>query len=387
MRDQDTAARAIPCQRHLFDIPQDVAYLNCAYMSPLMHRVVEAGQAGVRRKARPWEVFPVHFFDQVEVARGLFAGLIGATADDIAVIPAASYGIALAAANLPLGPGREIVVLAEQFPSNVYSWRELARERGGRLVTVPRARDGSWSERLVAAIGARTAIVAAAHCHWTNGALFDLEAVGRRCREVGAALVLDVTQSLGALPLDVARVDPDFLIAATYKWLLGPYGLGFCYVAPRHQGGRPLEHNWIGRLGSEDFAGLVDYQDSFQPGARRFDVGQRGNFHLIPMAVEALRQLHDWGVAEIQETLGGLTERIAERARGLGLGCLPRQQRAGHFLGLRFPGGVPEGLTERLVGERVFVSVRGRESMRVTPHLWVDEGDVERLFRELEAAV
>lgn len=382
-----TAPDLISCQRHLFDIPDDIAYLNCAYMSPLMHAVREAGERGVRRKCRPWEIFPADFFTEVEAARSLFAHLIGAAADDVAMIPAASYGLALAAANLPLGRGQEILLPDEQFPSNVYVWRELARRQGGAVRTVPCPGDDDWSGALLAAINGETAIVAASHCHWTNGALFDLEAIGARCREVGAALVIDATQSLGALPLDVSAVRPDFLVAATYKWLLGPYCLGFCYVAPHRQHGEPLEHNWIARRGSEDFAGLVDYQDSFQSGARRYDVGERGNFHLVPMAIESLTKLIDWGPAKIQQTLRARTDEIAARASQFGLGTLPRERRAGHFLGLRVPGGVSENLTERLLAEQVYVSVRGTESVRITPHLWVDNADIDKFFKVLKNVI
>lgn len=377
----------IPCQRHLFDIPDDVAYLNCAYISPLMTAAREAGERGVHRKCRPWEIIPPDFFDTAEEARALFASLIGASAEDVTIVSSASYGIALAAANLPLAEGKRVIMLHEQFPSNVYAWRELSSERNAELLTLAPPGDDDWTGAILDSLDERAAIVALPHCHWTDGALIDLVRVGERCREVGAALVLDTTQSLGALPLDVSEVQPDFMVSATYKWLLGPYGLGFCYVAPKHQEGRPLEHNWIDRLNSEDFSALVDYRDEYQPGARRFDVGERGNIHLLPMAVASLRQLLDWGVADIQATLRVRTDRIAERALALGIGAVPRMSRAGHYLGLRFAGGVPAGLPERLAAEKVYVSVRSRDAVRVTPHLWVNDADEERFLEVLEAAM
>ncbi len=376
----------IPCQRHLFDIPEDIAYFNCAYMSPLMHKVVAAGQEGVMGKARPWRITPPDFFSTPERARTLFAKLINAQADDIAMIPACSYGIATAAQNLPVGKGQKLVVLEDQFPSNVYSWRELAAERGGEVVTIAKGGNDGWTPRILEAVNPDTAIVALPHCHWTDGSLIDLEAVGRRCREVGAALVLDLTQSIGALPFDVAAVQPDFAVAAGYKWMMGPYTLGFVYIAPQHQNGRPLEHNWIARKDSENFAGLVDYKSEFQPGARRFDMGEGANFTSLPMAVAALEQLLEWGVADIQATLSAMTAQIAERAAPLGLRASDPALRAGHFLGLGFPGDVPTGLPERLGQENVYVSVRG-QSMRVTPHLFNNEADIERLITVLSGAL
>ena len=377
----------ISCQRHLFDIPADVAYLNCAYVSPILHAVREAGVAGAHRKCRPWEIKPLDFFTDAEVGRGRFAELIGATAEDVALVPAASYGTATAARNLPCEKDRRIVVLHEQFPSNVYPWRELARERGAQVVTLPRPGDDDWTRTILDALDERVAIAALPQVHWTDGALIDLERVGARCREVGAALVVDGTQSVGALPFDVRAIQPDFLVVATYKWLLGPYAAGYLYVAPRWHDGMPLEHNWIDRAGSEDFTKLVDYRDGYHPGARRFDVGERGNIHLVPMANAALSQLLDWGVENIQRTIRVRTDRMAERAAALGIGTLPSEQRAGHYLGLRFAGGVPEGLADRLAAEQVYVSVRGRDAMRVTPHLWVSDEDEDRFFEVLTAAM
>jgi selenocysteine lyase/cysteine desulfurase len=376
----------IPCQRDLFDMPGDVAYLNCAYMSPLLKRAVALGAEAIARKARPWTISAEDFFTDSERARGLFAELLGAQADDIALVPAASYGLAIAAANLPFAEGRRILVLADQFPSNVYTWRELALRRGGEVVTIARPADGDWTTAILARLDQRVAITALPHCHWTDGGLIDLVAVGSRCREVGAALVIDATQSLGALPLDLAAVQPDYLVCAGYKWLLGPYSLGYLYVAPRHQDGRPLEQSWIARAGSDDFARLIDYQDRYQPGARRFDVGERSNFALLPVGIAALEQLLRWGQAAIAATLAARNAGIVERAARLGMRAIPAHLRAGHFLGLRFAGGVPARLPERLAEEKVYVSLRG-DSVRVTPHLYNDDADVDRLFGVLERAL
>jgi selenocysteine lyase/cysteine desulfurase len=373
----------IPNQRHLFDIPGDVAYFNCGYMSPLMTKVRDAGRVGIDRKYHPWELSPPDFFSESERARDLFAGLIGAEAGDIAIVPAASYGVGVAAANLPLQPGQRIVLLADQFPSNVYPWRELAAEHGGEVVTVSRPGSGDWAEAILAVLDERVAVVALPHVHWTDGSLIDLERVGERARQVDAALVLDLTQSLGALPFDVKTVQPDFMVCATYKWLLGPYSLGFLYAAPKYHGGRPLEHGWITREDSEDFSALLNYKDGFQPGARRFDMGERANFALMPMAITALEQILEWTPAAIQATLASLNHDVAERASSLGLTSAPAEKRAGHFLGLRFPGGIPDGLAARLAEEKIFVSVRG-DSMRVTPHLFNTSGDVDRLMSVLE---
>lgn len=377
----------LPSQRHLFDIPDDVAFLNCAYISPLPKASLAAGEVGLRRKSRPWTISPVDFFITSDKVRSLFAGLINANADDIAFASAVSYGMAQAAYNITLTKLQTIVTLAEQFPSNVYPWMDLAERSGVRLVKVPRPTRDDWTSALLARIDASTGLVAVPHCHWTDGGLVDLVAVGKACRRVGAALCIDATQSVGALPLDVKRIDPDFVAVASYKWLLGPYSLGFLYVAPRRQSGRPIEHNWIARRDAEDFADLVNYKDEFQAGARRFDVGERSNFALMPVVEASLKLISDWTVPRIQATLSLRTNAIAERARAeLGIGSVPSHRRAGHYLGLRFAGGIPSELPARLAANKVYVSVRG-EAMRVTPHLWNTDEDVEKLFAVLRTAL
>lgn len=374
----------IACQRHLFDIPREVAYFDCAKMSPLLTAAAEAGRAGLMRKAHPWQIGQAHFFDESERVRALFARLIGAAAGDVAIVPSVSYGMATAAANLRVAAGQTIVTLAEDFPSGVYAARALAGSQEARLVVVQRPQDGEggWTEAVLEAIDGGTALVVMPHVHWVCGTVFDVEAVARRCRSVGAALLLDTTQSCGALPLDLAAVDPDYLIAASYKWLLGPYSVGFLYVAPRHQQGRPLEEGWITRRGAEDFRRLVDYPADLEGDARRFDMGERSNFALLPVAGAAIGQLLEWGIGNVSETLGATTARLAGRLADRGIEGAPA--RAPHFLSVRFPEGVPEGVETRLAAGGVHVSLRG-ERMRITPHLYNDEEDAERLVAALTA--
>ncbi len=372
----------IPCQRHLFDIPEEVAYFDCAKMSPLLKQAAAAGEAGLMRKARPWEIKAEHFFDEADRVRALFARLIGAAADDVAIIPSVSFGLATVLQNVPVAAGQKIVILAEDFPSTVYSASWLARQAEARLVVVERPANGEWTAPLLEAIDGTTALVCAPNVHWVCGGLIDLEAVARRCRTVGAQLVLDTTQSTGALPIDVGAIDPDYLVAASYKWLLGPYSLGFLYAAPRHQQGRPLEQGWIARAGARDFQSLMNYDEALEPNARRFDMGERSNFALLPVAGAAIEQLLDWEVANIAEALGALTASIAQGAAEKGIGSLPENARAPHYLSVRFEGGLPAGIEERLAGANVHVSVRG-DRLRITPHLYNDEADVQRLLAHL----
>ena len=377
---------AIADQRHRFAIPDDVHYLNCAYMAPLGRDVSAAMVEGARLKEQPWNFRPADFFRVTEQFRSKAAGLAEVPADCVAVVPSVSYGLAVAAANLPMAKGQAVVTLGDQFPSNVYVWQEKAKACGGEVIAVERPSQDCWSEAVLDAIGPDTAIVAVPHNHWADGRIVDLEAVGEKARHHGAALVLDLTQSLGAMPLDFAAVRPDFAVAACYKWLMGPYGIGMLYVDPRHHGGRPIEHNWINRAGSEDFARLVDYRDDFQPGARRFDMGEKSNAPLLMGAGVGIDFLMEFGIEVIAQELARRTEAIAGKAHALGLTSAPIGTRAPHFLSLGFPEVVPDGLTERLAERQVHVSLRG-SSLRVTPHLYNTARDSEVLLDTLRACL
>jgi selenocysteine lyase/cysteine desulfurase len=318
----------------------------------------------------------------METPRGLFASLIGASPDTVALIPAASYGMAVAARNVPLSAGRRVLLLDEEFPSTTYAWRERARATGAEAVLLPRPADDDWTRVVLDAIDERTAVAALPHCHWTDGGLLDLARIRLALDEVGAALALDVTQSLGALPLDLTAVDPDFMVAACYKWLLGPYSTGFLYVSPRRREGIPLEFNWINREGSEDFSSLVQYHDGFRAGARRYDVGEPSNFALMPMVSGALRQIQMWTIPAIQRALADYCAELVRAVAPMGFTAVPADRRAGHYLGLRHPRGIPPALAARLAESGIYVSMRG-PSLRVTPHLYNDAADAERLVAAL----
>lgn len=378
----------LPSQRPLFDLPEGVAYLNCAYMSPQLRSVTEAGLAAVPRKARPWKrTVPDGWFADPEALRAAAARLMGAEADGVALVPSVSYAIATAAANVPVRARQNIVVLAEQFPSNYYAWRMLAADRNAELRTARRPPREGWTGAVLEAIDEDTAVVAVPNCHWSDGAFVDLVRVGEQARAVGAALVVDASQSLGAHPIDVSEVRPDFLASVTYKWQLGPYELAYLYVGPRwRESGRPIEASWLARADAEDFAGLVDYTDEYARGARRFDMGGYPQFILGPMALAGLNQLLDWGVDRVRATIAPLTRRLADEARALGCEALEEGERVGHMLGVRLPGGVPSELTRRLERAGVYVSVRG-DAIRISPHVYNDDEDVERFLATLRESI
>ena len=370
-------------QRELFDIPEGVTFLNCAARSPLLNESRAAGAAGVMHKARPWDFDPEGTWAEAAELRRLFAGLIGAAAGDIAIVPAASYGIATAALNLPVGPGQSILVPEAPFPSHFYAWHQRAGDTGARIETVPEPADGDWTAAVLERIRPDTAVAALPTCRWSDGAALDAEAIGARCRETGTALVLDATQTAGAMPIDLGRIQPDSQVAAAYKWLLCPYTLAFLYAAPRRQDGRALEGHMFNHLDGIASGGPLVYPEAGAPGASRYDMGEVFNPIHLPMALAALRQIASWTPAAIAGTLRTLTSRIAGAAAERGLAAPPDRHRVGHFIGLRSAGGWPEGLAGTLAAERVYASMR-TGALRVSPHLFNTPDDVDRLFRVLD---
>jgi selenocysteine lyase/cysteine desulfurase len=370
-------------QRSRFEVPDEVAYFNTASLAPPLRSVRAAAEVALARSAAPWKIASRDWFTEVERLRELFARVIGCDTDSVALVPASSYGMAVAAANLDAGPDQRVLVLDEEYPSGIYTWRAFARRTGAELHTVRREEGQNWTEAILASLDERAAIVSLPQVHWTNGALIDLPVVAERVHELGAALVIDASQSAGAMPVDVSELRPDFLVCVGYKWLLGPYSLGYLYADRRYHQGQPLEHNWIAREGAERFDRLVDYNDELQPGARRFDVGERTNFVLTPMAIAALEQVLDWSVAQIAATLASITAEIEEGARERGLPALASAQRGPHMIGIELPGAEAERVVTGLAERGVHAGLRS-SWLRIAPHLHTRPVDVERLFSALD---
>ncbi len=379
----------ISSQRHLFSLPRDICYLNAAFMTPQTIDMIAAGDDGIALRAQPWQVTEGGFFTDVERVRALYAELIDANANDIAMSPAASYGIATAARNIKLEAGQEILVVEDQFPSNIYSWRRMADEQGLEIIEVKRPKTDTWTNAILAEIetrGEKLGLLALPAVHWADGGVIDLVAISKKAKNIGALLVLDLTQSVGAMPFSVKDVDADYVAVAAYKWLFSPYSTGFLYVAPRHQNGVPLEENWINRKGSENFAGLVDYVDEYAAGARRFDVGERANFSLMLQAEQSVKQILSWGVENIAETIKEKNKTIRDIFADVGFrGCYAPEQTA-HILGVESDNELSPAFVATLREEGVRLSVRGK-ALRIAPHVYNDDKDIENLKMALGKAL
>ncbi len=355
-----------------------------------MKKVEKAGVKGMRLKRKPFHIGPENFFEETETVRLLFSKLIDNDENErVVVIPAASYGLANVVHNLPFNDG-EILLADEQFPSNVYPWTALT-EKGFdiKIVSAPQStsRGEDWNNEILNAINERTRVIAIGQVHWSDGTLFKLELIREKLDKVGGLLIIDGTQSIGAMPFSVKKCRPDAVVCAGYKWLMGPYSIGLAYYGPVFDNGSPIEQNWINRLKSDDFAGLVKYQEEYRKKALRYEVGEHSNFILIPMIHAALKQVLKWGPENIQEYCKNLTVEPINELKAMGYQIENEAMRGQHLFGARLPENVnADDLKKSFAKNRVSVSTRG-DAIRIAPHVYNDEMDMRKLLKAMKEPI
>lgn len=359
-------------------------------MSPQMKKMEQIGVWTIKRQGQPYSYSIKNFFEPVHQLKTAFSNLI--EADDperIAIIPSASYGLANVANNLRLKKGDQILVVDGQFPSNIYPWLNEAVKNGAtvEVVQAPENRENRgeiWNQHILKAINDRTKMVAIGHVHWADGTLFDLTAIRAKTWDHNALLVIDGTQSVGALPFSVKEIQPDALICGGYKWLMGPYSLGVAYYGSYFDGGDPIEENWINRLNSDDFTGLVNYQPFYRPKANRYSVGEQSNFILVPLLLTAIEQLLEWKVGNIQAYCKKITAKAIQELLDQDLFLEEEAYRSAHLFGIQLNDAIkPDLLKKNLEAAKVFVSFRG-DSLRVGPNVYNEEKDLKKLLQCLK---
>lgn len=354
-------------------------------MSPMLRSVEEAGISGMLKKRSPHQIKAGDFFEDSDKLRKSFAKLIHCDdPEKIAITASVSYGIATVVNNIKLEKGDAIIMVNEQFPSNYYSWQVLAQQTGARIEIIQPERDAdsrgkSWNEKILNSINSQTKVVTMPHVHWADGTLFDLAAIRKATNDVGALLIIDGTQSVGALAFDVQKIQPDALICAGYKWLMGPYSIGVTYYGNAFDNGTPIEENWINRLDSENFAGLVNYESNYMPGSLRYEVGEHSNFILVPMLLRAIQQLNEWTPDSIQQYCKAITETAVQTLRGKGFLIEEQDYRTSHLFGIRVdPSKDIDQIKTRLENNNIVVSIRGN-AIRVSPHVYNTPEEMNRL--------
>jgi selenocysteine lyase/cysteine desulfurase len=379
----------LPCQRALFDMPREVCFFNAAAWSPLPLASQEAGRAAVGRKGQPWTLPEGFQAGQYERARMAAAALIGAEPDDVALISSVGYGVSTAGKVLPIARGSRVIVLENDHTSPVLEWVGRAEAGGFTVDTVKQPADGDWTSAVLEAIeragSPPVALASISSVHWSDGGALDMACIAATLKKQGAALLVDATHDAGVRKIDVKTLDPDFLIFPTYKWVLGPYGRAFMYVAKRRQGAVPLEQTAAARkaVSAED---TIYFRDiSYRDDARRYDMGERDHFISMEMASIGMEMMADWGSAAVVERLAMLNGKLADGLGNLGVRLIDAKLRAPHILCLSFPNGMAPDLPKKLAAESVYAAPRlGR--LRISPHVYNDEQDVERfveVFRKV----
>ncbi len=381
------------CQKNLFNLDEDVVYLNCATKSPALIDCKNAGHQAIEEYSKPYLMDTSDFFTPIERLKKTFAKIVDCVDyERLAIIPSVSYGVANVIKNIPFKKGDNIVVPDGQFPSNIYPWQEAAKEHGLelRIISPPDTltnRGSQWNEKILEAIDEKTIVLAISHVLWSDGTLFDLVAMRERTRQVDAYLIVDGTQSIGAMDFSIKDIKPDALLCAGYKWLLGPYSLGIAYYSEKFDNGIPIEDNWMTRVNSDKFAELVNYQDEYRPKAYRYSVGESSNFILVPMLQKALDQILDWGVDAIQDYTKSISTRPIELMRSLGVHIEEDNFRSHHLFGLWLPDSLDQiRFASELKEKNIFVSLRG-DVVRVAPHVYSTEEDLMALAEAVRKAI
>ena len=379
-------------QKHKFSLPSDLTYFNVAYMSPLLKVAEVQGMAALMKKGNPTLMGMTDFFDDIEKLKTTFGQIINAPTSQIAVIPSVSYGVANAVKNLKYKPGGNIICLSEQFPSNYYPWERAAQEQSQELCVIGPSKDtseriSSWNQNIIDAINPNTTAVCLCHVHWADGSLFDLKKISKACQKNEAYLIIDGTQSVGALPLRLNEVPFDALIVGGYKWLLGHYGMGMAFYSEKFDTGIPIEENWINKIDSENFQGLVNYKNEYKAGAAKYSVGEQSNFIHKAILQAGMEQILEWGVENIQAYCKNLHEVLLSELNGTPFVIPKTGESSSHLTSIRIsPSLNMENIKQVLQQNNIHVSYRG-DAIRVSFYVFNSEEEVKGMTEILRALV
>ena len=376
-------------ERAAFALPAAPAlYLDTAAHAPMLRAARDAGVAARAAGNRPWKPDESAWEARIERARALAAAWFDGDPDGVAFVPSVAYGVASAARNLPLARGEAVLVLENQFPSNLLAWQERCLQAGARIVAARRERGQDWTQAVLAAADAhpQLRIAALPQAHWHDGALLDLDAIATTLRRRGIALVLDLSQSLGALPADVARWQPDFVVSVGYKWLLGPTGLGLLWAAPPWRArGIAIEQHWSARDARDVWRSDPEVLPRLRDGARRFDGGGLFDPLRLGMFEAAQAQLRRWRPARVLDHLRGLLVALDDGLDARGLGDWKTPRHAPHLCGVRPPAQRFEAVAAALRDAGIECTAR-YGALRIAPHLHVSQADIARCVEVLAAA-
>lgn len=376
------------CQKELFSLRYNEHYLNCAYKAPLIKSAETACIEAITRERNPMDITAETCFEEMPMVREYFATIVNADVSQIAIMPSVSYGFSSILNNTKAKPFGNAITIQDEFPSGYFALENWCKQNGNELIitkpTNTYSVGRSWNENILDQINEQTSVVLISSVHWMNGLKFELEKIGKKCKEVGAKFLVDGTQSVGALEMDIEKYHIDALVCAGYKWLLGPYSTTLTYFSEDFNNGTPIEEAWLNRKKSNLFSQLANYEKEYRPGATRYNVGETSNYILMPILRESLKQLVQWNPKNIQAYCADLISPLIEYLKTLNIQLEDEAFFCNHIFALPIPPKINiEILREKLTQNKVHLSVRG-QNLRVSVNVFNDERDINKLINVID---
>jgi cysteine desulfurase/selenocysteine lyase len=364
---------------------EDATYLNLASQSPMPKVSIRAVQSALEANKNPHHKTDSTFFEVPNRLRASIAKLIGGKPEEVALTSGASAGVAAVAYALTWKPGDEVITAKGEFPLQYTTWKPMEEREGLKLKIISPRERFITADDLIAAMTPRTRLLSVSLVRFDDGSLLDAARVAEACHKQGALLLLDASQSCGAIPMDVNQLGADFVVSAGYKWLLGPFGTGFFWAKSEHLGKvRPGPFYWLALMGSHNFAALNFDDPKPAANAKRWDSPESAsyyNFNLVAMdaSVDFVVRMGPELVATHNRKLIELMFERLPKDRFVIASPLDVARRGTYGC---FAARSPEKTAEvyqRLRKENVVVSLR-EGNIRVSPYLYNTERDIDRLI-------
>lgn len=381
----------LKCQKEKFSLHPDIHYFNNARKGPLLKSSEEAAIKSLMKQRNPSDFPNSGFFEEVDLVRDLFGQLVKCDAKNVAIIPSVSYGFASILNNTPAKPNGNAITLKDEFPSGYLTLEKWCEKHNNNLIVVGPNENGesaeSWNNNILENINEDTSVVLMCSVHWMNGLKYDLEAIGKKCKDVGARFYLDGTQSVGAVPIDVQRSNIDALVCGTYKWMFGPYSVGLAYMSDLFNNGKPIEESWMNRANAKDFTSLTKYESKYFEAAARYSVGETSNFVLMSILVEALKQIIEWQPVNIQSYCENLIIPLKQFMHDKKLNVWSYPFFSNHLFSLKLPEHVSiKDLQNSFKEHKIFASQRGT-GIRLSVNVFNEPKDIAALIQSIEKVI